>query len=111
MWNSLVPAMFGLLGAVIGSSGSAVIIFLQTRAENRRARYRLALEAALAEFNCDTDYRKKTGGSVAPLSMYLHYHVQVLEAIESGSLDAEKLAELLREHNEMLKAVVRAERA
>lgn len=96
-----------LLGAVIVSVTSLRTTKAQTRAEHKRERFRLAVEAGIADFQRLVDIAKQARGSrrVAPLSAYIYYHVGLLDLLDTGGINRESLRELDRQQSEFLKIV------
>ena len=66
-----VPLLSVLAGAIIGSAASVVTIIVQATAENRRQRFRLAMETALAEQRIQFEALKGHDGTLLPISTYI----------------------------------------
>jgi hypothetical protein len=95
-----VPAVSALSGALIGSISPVVAGLLNSRAEARRERLRLAVQLALYDHKHlmeDARVKAKAGARVGvpPVSAVLAYHAEVLETFEaSGELTPEDFLRL-----------------
>lgn len=89
--ENLIPALFGLLGALIGASASVVTILIQSKIHDKRERLRLIKELAIHDFEKSYEMGKSSGRgfNVLPLVVYMHYHSKLLEVMESGKLTPE----------------------
>ena len=105
-----LPLLAALLGAGIGSMTSLLTMMVRTRAERRRERLRLAVEAGLADFQQGIEIAQRTRGThqVSPLSGYIYYHAGLLDLLDSGVMNRESVRELDRQQGEFLKAVKEA---
>ena len=56
-----VPLISGMVGALVGSASSLAAVFLQTRAQQRRERIRLVLEAAIQDHKSVLELMKLPG--------------------------------------------------
>jgi hypothetical protein len=83
--NVLVPAVAALAGAFVGSLGPMVVGIIQSRAEHRRERMRLAAQLAIEDHRAAIEFVKLQGrGSIQPLSTYVAYHADVLALVATG---------------------------
>jgi len=106
-----LPFLAALFGAGIGSLTSLLTMMVRTRAERRRERLRLAVEAGLADFRQQIEIAQRTQGThqVSPLSSYIYYHAGLLDLLDSGVMNRKSVMELDRQQSEFLKAVQDAE--
>ena len=104
-----IPLISALLGAVIGSTASIAGVVVQTRAERRRDRTRLIVEAAIADFQHSTQLATQSGkyATLYPLVTFFHYHSQVLSLIDQDNLNEETLDEVNRERDKFLAVVAK----
>jgi len=87
-----VPAIAALLGALIGSIAPIVVGIIQSQAEHRRERLRLATQLAIEDYKDKIEHARRiaqaSGGrrsvGVSPISALLTYHVDVLELLAKG---------------------------
>ena len=87
-----VPLLSALAGAVIGTIGTVTAVIVQARKDDRRNRRELAVKLATEQQSRHIELASKQGGGVVPpVDLYLIHAFSLLDAIESGSLSAEKL--------------------
>src|SRR4030042_3556644 len=98
-----IPLVSGLLGALVGSASSLAAIFMQTRAQQRRERLRLVIEAAMQEHRSVLELMKLPGGptSIQPLPSYIYYHLRFMNLIEESHLSPDSMKELDKEMAEV----------
>ncbi len=83
--NVLVPALAALAGALVGSLAPIVVGIIQSRAEHRRERMRLAVTLAIDDQRGAIQLMKVTGtDSIPPLSTYVAYHADMLALVATG---------------------------
>jgi hypothetical protein len=103
---ALIGAGIGAAGAAIGAASSFGAAWLQQRHQTRRERLKLATELAIADWK---DFREATvkrgGGALLPIAVYIAYHVEMLEAMDTGTYDAEKIAGLEKRQAELVAAL------
>jgi hypothetical protein len=95
-----------LLGAVVGASGSVATMWIQQHYQARQGRLRLGAEIGLAEFNSQVEFAKRAGKTVCfpPVSAYVLYHAEFLDALAAGKITPEIIQRLhakqeqLKEH-------------
>lgn len=81
-------AVAALLGALIGVFGTVVATFVQQRSQTRRERLKMAADLGLADFNFFLEQARSRGGEfMPPLSMYVAYHLEVLDALDAGKFN------------------------
>ncbi len=80
-------AVAALLGALIGVLGTIVATFVQQRFQTRRERLKMAADLGLADFNFCVEQMRSRDGLIPPLSMYVAYHLEVLDALDAGKFD------------------------
>lgn len=100
-------ALAALLGTGLGALGSIGGAWLKQRHEVLRDRVKLASELGLAEYQQKIAIAKASGvpTTLLPLSMYVDYHLKILEALESGGLDAEKLVAIKDRQTDLIKVI------
>lgn len=107
MEQNFVALLSGLVGALIGATASIATVIVQARYQARRERTRVAVEAGIEDFKAVLELSKRHSGplQVAPLSTYIHFHAEVLEALEAGTLTPETMGEIHRRQSEMLQVL------
>ncbi|WP_234683985.1 hypothetical protein [Bradyrhizobium monzae] len=102
----LTAAVFGLVGALIGSASSVATIIVQSKLKDRRDRSKQLLDLSLAEFGHHLDLAKSNGGgAILPISAYIYNNHLILKALEDGSFGPETLAEIAQKGDEVIRAI------
>jgi hypothetical protein len=109
--NVLVPAFAALAGALIGSLAPVVVGIIQSRAEHKRERMRLAATLAIDDQRAAIEIVKLNGhGSIPPLSTFVAYHADVLALVAAGkSITPKDMIELRKRGRAVTAAVEGAE--
>jgi hypothetical protein len=94
-----IPLLSALLGGIIGSAATVITVIVQSRAERRRDRLRLAVQAAIEDYHNQHElFMKRREQNVkttlAPMSSYIHYHTKVLELLDKNRLTPEVMRDL-----------------
>jgi len=99
-------AIAGLLGTVIGALASGIGVYAQQKSQNRRRRQRMAVDLATQEYNHDLELAKASNrvAFVAPLASYVICNADLLDAIAEGEITPEKIRELTKKRDGILKA-------
>jgi hypothetical protein len=107
-----VAALSGLIGALIGSASSIATIIIQSKVRDRRDRSKQVTDLSLAEFKMHLDMAVAgTGPSkVAPISTYIFNNNAVLEALENGTLTADRLKAIAQANDDLFAAVLAIEK-
>jgi len=99
-------AIAALLGAAIGAGGVLGSAWIQQRQQTRRERLKAASELGLAEHAFRMkEVERRGGGSVVPLSVYVAYHAEVLDALANGSFDPDAVAAIDRRQIALVRAI------
>jgi hypothetical protein len=99
------PALAALLGAAIGSLGSFAGMWIQQRHQTRRDRLKLAADLGLADYKENlANLKTKQQGSfrVPPVSAYVLYHAQFLDALAAGDVTPEVVQRLHSKQEELM---------
>ena len=112
MDSGLTAGVFGLVGALIGSTSSIAAIIVQSRYKDKRDRSKQVTDLALAEFNTQVDLVKtgKKGGKVFPVSLYAHHNSLMLQALDEGDLTPERIVEIMKLSDAFCQALVAADK-
>lgn len=98
-------AVAALLGAALGSIVPAVTSLIQAASQARRERMKVAADLGLADWKARVDYTRSSGGAgVPPLSVFVSYHSDVLDAMHAGPIDAAALTRLAGKWEDVMKA-------
>lgn len=106
MYNIYIPLLSCLVGVIIGSLTSIITVIIQARNENRRAQAKNAVELALEDYRISTEHAKLYGTAVFPLSLYIHYHVRIMEYANKGELTKENLKKIDIEQDELIEVMI-----
>lgn len=107
-------AVAALLGTALGAVGSVGGVWLQQRYQGRRERAKVAADLGLADYTWRREHIREIGGDIYPLSIFIAYHLEVLEALETGNFDATRIAEITERQSARsaaIRSVSEAERA
>jgi hypothetical protein len=99
-----VPLLSALVGALIGSISSIAVIFIQTRASERRERIKQALTLALEDLKIKMA-NANPGTDIYPLSIYLHHELAILKAIEDNDVTPKRLRKIAATDDKLIRAV------
>lgn len=102
---ALDAAVYGLVGAVIGSASSIATVWIQSKYQARRERAKAVLDFSIRHRAEVAENSDKISGpvTVLPLAVYIHYQEGMLKMVESGNVTKEALVEL-RKANDALVA-------
>jgi hypothetical protein len=97
-------AAAALIGAAIGALGSVAGVWLQQRHQTRRERLKVAADLGLADYNSSMELVKKNGGAMVPLSAWVAYHAEFMDALAEGTLSPPLVAKLNDRHDALMNA-------
>lgn len=108
--ENVLPLLTGFIGALIGAGASIITMYIQTNAQNKRERNKLASELAIEDFKLSLEMAKSTNKpyAILPVTCYVHYHSKLLELLDSGKLDEEGVKELTESNKTVIKAIKKA---
>lgn len=97
----------GLIGALVGSASSFAGIWIQSHYQNRRELMKLVIDSAVKDRNDQIDLALKVGkgGSVAPIALFVHYHLGLHKLVSRKKLTATNLRKLHAENRSMSRLV------
>jgi hypothetical protein len=99
-------AVAALLGAAIGAAGVVGAAWVQQWQQTQRELARTAADLAIADFAQEVERKNRTGGVLAPMSIYVGYHASVLRAVAQGKFDVD--VEAVARINEVQKVLLMA---
>jgi hypothetical protein len=96
MLETLMPAVIGLAGALIGAIGSTAAIFVQSRHQLAAQRLQMAVEMAVAEHATIVEIgRTHPGGSeIPPMHLFVHHNLAFLRIAETRSPTPEDMRKI-----------------
>jgi len=101
MDSSWVPLISGLVGAILGAAASIGTVLVQASIESRRERIRQATQLALEDYKFQIQL-KNPGERLAPLSLYVDFHMRLAKALEQGPLTPEKYEDICKQADVMI---------
>jgi hypothetical protein len=113
--NPIYAALFGaiaaLCGAFVGAIASIGGTWLAQRAQSSRERLKLATEMARADREEFIKVNGQFSGKpVLPLSVYIAYHADLLQAAAKGKLNPAQINRIDAKNKELVKAVIAIEK-
>jgi hypothetical protein len=107
MEQQYVTLLAGLGGALIGAAASIATVTVQAHYQARRERMRVAVDAGIEDYKGALELAKLHAGPVqlSPLSAYIHFHAEMLGALEAGPMSPEALREIYRRYGEVRKVI------
>lgn len=106
-WITFWATVGPLVGAALGTVASFGTVWIQQRAESRRARARLASEMALQQYLAEVGDLKDASrrAIIPPLVAWQHLHLRILEEMEAGKLDETAIRNIWIENGEIEKTL------
>ncbi|MDA3807030.1 MAG: hypothetical protein PF440_03865 [Thiomicrorhabdus sp.] len=93
-----IPLIAALAGTIIGSAASIITILIQSKSQEKRDDYKLAIEAAIEDHKAAIELSKQLKkGTILPLTSFIYFHVKYMKLIKKGDLSPESLASLREE--------------
>jgi len=109
MEQHYVALLSGFVGALIGAAASIATVTVQAHYQARRERMRVAVEAGIEDYKAALEMSKRHSGpgplQLFPLSAFIHFHAEVLEALEGGTLSPETMRDIYRRQSEIRKVI------
>ena len=86
--KNFMPALSGLMGALIGASASVITMLIQSKIHDKRERLRLIKELSIHDFEKAYEVGIASGRSfeIIPIVVYMHYHSKLLSFMEKDEL-------------------------
>jgi len=102
--ENYIPLLSGLIGALIGASASIATIIVQSRSQNKRERIKMAAQIAMEDVKISMEIALKSGKRTAipAPTVYLHYHMKLMELLENNNLDSITLRLLTEENRKII---------
>ncbi len=97
----------GLMGAAVGAASSFAGVWVQSHYQNRREVLKLVVDAAVKDRNDQIDLALKIGrgGRVAPIALFVHYHMGLTSLISRRKLNTKSLNRLHAENRKMSRLI------
>jgi hypothetical protein len=101
--SALLALVSALGGAIIGSLGTVLTVYLQLRSQDRRERIRQA--AALASEDrkllLDIAREEKRRLALPPMSLFISHYLETLKVMERKGLSRAAMKKLIDKHDEL----------
>ena len=101
----IVTSGLVMLGTVAGAAVGVIGTILTTRVTARIELGRVAVEAAMREWEKMHSVAQERGGQIFPLALFIHYNVELLRLVDAGKLTAESYQELMRRRDQVKQAI------
>lgn len=95
-----IAAIFGLVGALIGSISSIATIVIQAKVKDRRDRMQQVTTMAMEHFKIalDNAHKSRSGTDVLPPSVFAAYYLGFLKLMEADNLNESTFAKLSKDN-------------
>jgi hypothetical protein len=102
-----IPLLSALVGTLIGAAASILTVWIQARIQDKRARMQYASGLALEDYKLQLDLTKLTGakGTIPPVTLFLHYHLELAKLMEKGTFTTEEFVALTERNREFMAAI------
>ena len=104
MENVYLPLISGLIGALIGSLSSILVMLIQSHYQNKRKLINHGVQIAFQDYKSQLE-NAKPGTKVVPISLFIHYHTKMISLASKGKLTPTALEELDDELKALMEAV------
>jgi hypothetical protein len=108
-----LPAIFGLIGVLVGALVSALVTYSQSKTRDRRDRLTQATSLALEEHKARMELAKRQGvvsNVLPPITVVIQYYVDVLAAIERDNLNEGEVDRIIKKSIQLDGAIRRRDR-
>ena len=102
--NPIYVSLVELVGALIGSLSSIVVMLIQARMTERRERIRQAMTLALEDLKLQVQHAQP-GTAVLPISIYLHQKMEIIKAIEENDLTPDRIRRIAKMNDALIEAM------
>lgn len=88
----------GFAGALVGATSSIVTVWIQTSVQANRDRLNVVKELAFEDHKKSVENAKLSGKTIRipPVTLYLHYHLELAKQLEAGELMPRSVSVVLR---------------
>jgi hypothetical protein len=104
MENVYLPLISGLIGAVIGSLSSILVMLIQSHYQAKRELTNHGIQIAFQDYKTQLEHAKP-GTKAQPISLFVHYHTKMIRLAAKGKLTPGALEELDLELKALMEAV------
>jgi len=103
MIEPYLSLLSGFVGALVGAGASLLTMRIQAKSQERQARARLALDAAIEESRQAHERARSqnVNTQVYPLALYVYHHRELLKLIELDALTPQALDGLFRRQTDL----------
>lgn len=104
MENVYLPLISGLIGAVIGSLSSILVMLIQSHYQAKRELINQGIQIAFNDYKTQLEHAKP-GAIAQPISLFVHYHTKMIRLASKGKLTPTALKKLDVELKSLMEAV------
>jgi hypothetical protein len=110
--EKLLSLIIGIIGAIIGAGASIITMYLQNKAQNKRDKMKLVAQLGLEDFKLSFELAKSLGRpfEMVPVAGFVHFHSKMLEALEAGELNEEKIKEIIESNKRVIEVIKAAKK-
>lgn len=101
--EKLIPAIYTVLGAIIGAAGTIIITVINKKSEEKKQLRELAFKAGIENWKGGCEFAKRQGGTVYPLDMFILHMKLFSEKLLEKKIKKEDLKSTLHEINSINK--------
>lgn len=101
--EKLIPAIYTVLGAIIGAAGTIIITVINKKSEEKKQLRELAFKAGIENWKEGCEFAKRQGGTVYPLDMFILNMKLFSEKLLEKKIKKENLKSTLHEINSVNK--------
>jgi hypothetical protein len=101
--EKLIPAIYTVLGAIIGAAGTIIITVINKKTEEKKQLRELAFKAGIENWKEGCEFAKRQGGTVYPLDMFILNMKLFSEKLFEKKIKKENLKSTLHEINSVNK--------
>ncbi|MDP2939513.1 MAG: hypothetical protein Q8O13_05505 [Candidatus Omnitrophota bacterium] len=101
--EKLIPAIYTVLGAIVGAGGTIIITVINKKSEEKKQLRELAFKAGIENWKEGCEFAKRQGGTVYPLDMFILNMKLFSEKLLEKKIKKENLKPTLHENSSIIK--------
>jgi len=104
MGNDYFAVIIGFIGVLIGSLGSSLMIYIQSKIQDNRERTKLVVNAALEEYKEILNLAKNQPGkhTIMPFTGAIHWYSKIFDMVDKNNFNEKNLKKLFEENNKII---------
>lgn len=102
----MTEGLYALFGALMGAGASVIAMLIQQKYQHKRDLLKIATEVARDDWNNRNHYLQEEleGGSMPPVSVFIHYHYRVLIELSKGDFSDRVISQISDEQDRIVQA-------